>query len=309
VYQYFSYEFTTSSQQLFCSNQSNKPEKNPTLIQSFNFHIASIERLEGTEFAHNTVRKYKSVLNSIKRYLKGADIALPDLDYSFVSNYYSYLVSKEGLKNNSALKNLKCLYRVIHICILNKWISSNPFTEFKCAYKQPIRPYLTEAEIEQLYSTAFSSSKLRKVRDLFILQIYSGLAYADMQSLSKTNIEVGVDGKQWIVLNRLKTGQRSAIPILPRALEVLQRYNYELPICSNQKMNDYLKEIATACNINKCLTSHIGRHTFATTVTLSKGVPIETVSRMLGHCDLKTTQIYAKVTDQKVSNDMDRLFI
>ena len=263
-----------------------------------------MEKLEGTEFAHNTVRKYKSVLNSIKRFLKGADISLPDLNYSFVSDYYTYLVSKEGLKNNSALKNLKCLYRVIHICILNKWIDSNPFTEFKCSYKQPIRPYLTETEIELLYLKPIPSLRLRRVRDLFVFQIYTGLAYADMQSLSKDNIEIGVDGKQWIVLNRLKTGQRSAIPILTRALEVLKRYNYELPICSNQKFNTYLKEIASGCNINKRLTSHIGRHTFATTITLSKGVPIETVSRMLGHCDLKTTQIYAKVTDQKVSDDM-----
>lgn len=121
---------------------------------------------------------------------------------------------------------------------------------------------------------------------------------------SKDNIEVGVDGKQWIVINRTKTGNRSAIPILPRALEILKRYNYSLPVCTNQKFNFYLKEIATICGITKSITTHIGRHTFATTITLSHKVPIETVSRMLGHSDLKTTQIYPKVTDQKTASDM-----
>ena len=150
----------------------------------------------------------------------------------------------------------------------------------------------------------FSYLKLRRIKDLFIFQIYTGLAYADLQALSKDNIEVGVDGRQWIVINRTKTGNRSAIPILPRALEVLNRYNYNLPLCSNQKFNSYLKEIATTCGISKSITTHTARHTFATTITLSHKVPIETVSRMLGHTDLKTTQIYAKVTDQKTASDM-----
>jgi site-specific recombinase XerD len=303
VNQYFIYTYTATDQ-LLSYEKTEKRVDQKSLISAFEFHIKSIENLEGTQFAHNTVRKYKSVLNSLNRFLKGKEVLLSDLDYSFVSNYYTFLVSKEGLQNNSALKNLKCLYRVIHICILNKWLLTNPFSEFRCGYKQPNRTYLTEQEIELIYSKQFSYLKLRRIKDLFIFQIYTGLAYADLQALSKDNIEVGVDGRQWIVINRTKTGNRSAIPILPRALEVLKRYNYNLPVCSNQKFNSYLKEIATTCEISKCITTHTGRHTFATTITLSHKVPIETVSRMLGHTDLKTTQIYAKVTDQKTASDM-----
>ncbi len=129
-----------------------------------------------------------------------------------------------------------------------------------------------------------------------------------MESLTSENIEVGVDGKQWVIINRQKTGIRSAIPILPRAISILNKYNYKLPVCTNQRMNGYLKEIADLCNIKKTLTTHIARHTFATTITLSKGVPIETVSKMLGHSDIRTTQIYAKVTDRKVAQDMKQLY-
>ena len=139
------------------------------------------------------------------------------------------------------------------------------------------------------------------------------MAYADVKKLSRKNIGFGVDGERWIFINRTKTDTRSNIPILPIAAFILDKYedhpqvvNQEklLPILSNQKMNSYLKEIADVCGINKELTYHIARHTFATTVTLSNGVPIESVSKMLGHKNLKTTQHYAKILDLKVSIDM-----
>ena len=130
-----------------------------------------------------------------------------------------------------------------------------------------------------------------------------------MVTLTTNNIEVGVDGNQWLVINRVKTGTRSAIPLLPVALAIITKYRYKLPYYSNQKLNEYLKEVATIANINKHLTSHIGRHTFATTITLGKGVPIETVSLMLGHTSISTTQIYAKVTDYKVAKDMSLLLL
>lgn len=137
-----------------------------------------------------------------------------------------------------------------------------------------------------------------------------------MAELTEDSIEIGIDGKKWIVINRKKTGTRSSIPILPRAQEVLDKYKNDphcisecklLPVCTNQRMNGYLKEIADLCEIKKPLTTHIARHTFATTITLSHGVPIETVSKMLGHSDLKTTQIYSKVVDRKIADDMRHL--
>ena len=159
----------------------------------------------------------------------------------------------------------------------------------------------------------FVSERLELVRDIFIFSCFTGLAYVDVQQLNKNHISLGIDGDKWIFKNRQKTDTPSKIPLLPMAMEIVDKYknhptcvneNRLLPILSNQKMNAYLKEIADVCGINKELTFHIARHTFATTVTLSNGVPIETVSKMLGHTNLKTTQHYAKILDKKISNDM-----
>jgi site-specific recombinase XerD len=184
--------------------------------------------------------------------------------------------------------------------------------DFSCAFINNPRPYLNESEIEKIVSKKLPIERLAKVRDTFVFQIYTGLSFIDMQELTNKNIEIGIDGKEWIVSSRKKTGNRLSIPLLPRARAVLDKYRESsngrlLPICSNQRFNGYLKEIADLCGIEKDITSHLGRHTFATTITLSKGIPIETVSRLLGHTSLVTTQIYAKVIDRKVADDMQFL--
>lgn len=159
----------------------------------------------------------------------------------------------------------------------------------------------------------FVSERLELVRDIFIFSCFTGLAYIDVKQLTLDNISLGIDGDKWIFKNRQKTETASKIPLLPVAQEIINKYsehpvckneNRLLPILSNQKMNAYLKEIVDVCEINKDLTFHIARHTFATTVTLSNGVPLETVSKMLGHTNLKTTQHYAKILDKKISEDM-----
>jgi site-specific recombinase XerD len=278
-----------------------------TLFEAYEHHIASISNLVGIDYTTTTVKRYKSSLNSLKRYRNNQDIRLCDLDFNFIFGYHSYMKTVEGLQHNSAAKNIKNLNGVIHTATKNNWLISNPFKDFSCNYVNPIRCYLTEDEIDSLINKVFKIDRLTKVRDVFVFQIYTGLSFADLYDLTKDSIEVGVDGKEWIVINRKKTHVRSAIPILPRAREILLKYNYHLPVYCNQRTNSYLKEIADLCNINKPLTSHIARHTFATTVTLSKGVPIETVSKMLGHTDIRTTQIYAKITDRKVASDMKKL--
>jgi site-specific recombinase XerD len=154
------------------------------------------------------------------------------------------------------------------------------------------------------------------VRDVFLFCCYTGLAFADVEKLKPSEIGIGVDGTKWIFTNRQKTDTLSRIPLLPIAMDLLEKYkdhpaciNSEkvLPVLSNQKYNEYLKEIANICSINKKLTTHTARHTFATTITLSNGVPMESVSKMLGHKNLKTTQHYAKVLDKKISEDMKLL--
>jgi site-specific recombinase XerD len=292
-----------------------------TLTQAYEKHLVWIENLIGTDFASNTLKRYRSSLNGLKEFmdkeLRRSDIRLCDLDKKFIEAYEIYLKSKKGLKQNSAAKDIKNLCRVISKAIGYKWIPDNPFKDFSCPYVNPPRSYLTEEEINTLYEKDFSIDRLVRVRDLFIFQIYTGLSYVDLTDLTEDSIEIGIDGKRWIVINRKKTGTRSSIPILPRAQEILDKYKEDpvcladhkiLPFYCNQRMNGYLKEIADICGIRKILTTHLARHTFATTVTLSNGVPIETVSKMLGHSDLKTTQIYSKVVDRKVADDMRHLF-
>jgi site-specific recombinase XerD len=165
-------------------------------------------------------------------------------------------------------------------------------------------------------SKTFVSERLGLVRDIFLFSCYTGLAYIDVQKLRRSEIVKGHDGEQWIFTSRQKTDTPSRIPLMPYALSVIEKYkdhpqceleNRLLPILSNQKMNAYLKEIADLCGITKDLTFHIARHTFATTVTLLNGVPIESVSKMLGHTNIKTTQHYARILDLKVREDMGAL--
>lgn len=187
---------------------------------------------------------------------------------------------------------------------------------FNMALWEVEREALAAEELDRMAIKSFATERLNQVRDIFLFSCFTGLAYVDLQKLKRSEISNGIDGGKWIFTRRQKTDTASRIPLLPMAQQILEKYsdhplcrekNKALPILSNQKMNQYLKEIADACQIDKYLTFHIARHTFATTITLSNGVPIETVSKMLGHRNLKTTQHYAKILDRKVSKDMQAL--
>jgi site-specific recombinase XerD len=182
--------------------------------------------------------------------------------------------------------------------------------------REVIPEFLTEYEIERIIEKKFASKRLTEVRDVFIFCCYTGLAFTDVKKLKPSEIGIGIDGTKWIFKNRQKTETRSRIPLLSGAIDILERYkdhpaciNSEkvLPVLSNQKYNDYLKEIANICGINKKMSTHTARHTFATSVTLTNGVPMESVSKMLGHKNIKTTQHYAQVIDKKLSDDMNIL--
>ncbi|MBC7525152.1 MAG: integrase catalytic domain-containing protein, partial [Flavobacterium sp.] len=203
--------------------------------------------------------------------------------------------------------------KVIKICLDNDWITKNPFSNYKAKLNEVEREFLSELEINNLINKDFSIQRLALVRDIFVFSCFTGLAYIDVKNLTLNHINIGIDGNKWIFTHRQKTETPSKIPLLPIPEMLIEKYkshpqcvnqNKLLPILTNQRMNSYLKEIAAACGINKELTFHIARHTFATTVTLSNGVPIETVSKMLGHKNIQTTQHYAKVLEKKVSEDM-----
>ena len=292
-------------------------EKTYSLIEIFKDHNNRVACLVGKEFAPATHKRYETSLRHTQAFLQYQygvlDINIEKVDNTFVANFDYYLRNVHNCNNNSTLKYIKNFGKIIRICISNGWIVKNPFLNYKGKIKTVNRQYLSEEEITRMAEKDLGIDRLSHVRDVFLFCCYTGLAYVDVKKLKASEIAIGVDGNPWIFTNRQKTDVRSAIPLLPVAAELIRKYannpfckskDISLPVPSNQKMNGYLKEIATICEINKPLTSHIARHTFATTVTLSNGVPIETVSKMLGHSSIRQTQHYAKILDLKVSADM-----
>ncbi len=233
-----------------------------------------------------------------------------------MSEYEYWLKTFRKCAHNTAVKYLANFKKIVLICVKNGWLQKDPFFNYKFKKKTVARDYLSEVELKVMQEKKFSSERLEKVRDIFMFCCYTGLAYADVYKLKRSEIKIGIDGKQWIFANRKKNDEFFRTPLLPISLSLLEKYSAHpeciakdrmLPVLTNQKMNCYLKEIVDTCSINKELTFHIARHTFATTVTLNNGVPIETVSKMLGHTNLKTTQHYAKLLDGRISEDMARL--
>lgn len=295
-------------------------EKPRMLLEIFQQHNNQVAELIGKEFSAATLERYKTSLEHTRSYLQWkyhvADIDIRKLDFEFISEYEFWLKSVRSCNHNTSIKYLSNFRKIVNRCIRNGWLTSDPFVGFKMTKKEVIREALTENELQILATKTFVADRLGQVRDIFLFCCFSGLSYADVKKLKKSEIGIGIDGEKWIFTSRQKTETASRIPLLPTTIEILKRYenhpqcvnqNRILPVLSNQKMNAYLKEIVDVCGITKNLTFHIARHTFATTVTLSNGVPIETVSKMLGHMNLKTTQLYAKVLDRKVSDDMNAL--
>ena len=292
-------------------------ERARMLIPIFQDHNNKIKELVGKEYAPGTLERYKTSLSHTIEFLqwkyKVSDIEINKIDHAFVTDYEFWLRSVRNCANNTAVKYIKNFNKIIKICLANDWLDKNPFANYKSKVKEVERVYLSEEEIQNIIEKDFKTERLSLVRDIFLFSCFTGLAYIDVKNLTKSHISFGIDGEKWIFTHRQKTESASKIPILPLTQMIIDKYednpqsvNQEklLPILSNQKMNAYLKEIATVCNIEKELTFHIARHTFATTVTLTNGVPIESVSKMLGHKNLRTTQHYAKVLDKKVSEDM-----
>jgi site-specific recombinase XerD len=297
-----------------------KDKKVHMLIEIFKEHNRKMKELMGKEFSKGTMQRYEISLRHTQQFLsyyyKTHDIDIRKIDHQFISEYDFFLRSIRKCENNSTVKYIKNFGKIIRICLANGWLKADPFINYKGKIKTINRVFLSEQEIQLMAHKEFGSSRLTQVRDIFLFCCFTGLAYADVKKLKRSHITKGVDGEQWIFTKRQKTDTRSAIPLLPFAISLIQKYvehplcvnnDIPLPVPSNQKMNEYLKEVATICGINKVLTSHIARHTFATTITLSNGVPIESVSKMLGHSSLKETQHYAKILDKKVSEDMQIL--
>ena len=295
-------------------------EEQKSLIETFEYHNNQMKELIGVDVVKATHTKFETVLKKLKLYLKKhykrSDMQLQELDHKFIVDFEYFLKVDQAIGHNTVMKYIRNLKKVMNMAVMNDWLVKNPFNNFKCSTKKVTREILTEKELQVLSEKEFSIQRLEEVRDIFLFCCYTGYAFVDVEKLKPSDVALGIDGGKWIFTNRKKTGTTSNVPLLPPAQEIIDKYAEHpycvakgklLPVKSNQKMNAYLKEIADLCSITKKLTMHIARHTFATTVTLSNGVPIETVSRLLGHTKLATTQIYAQVLEHKVSHDMNAL--
>ncbi|WP_233487188.1 site-specific integrase [Tenacibaculum sp. E3R01] len=275
---------------------------------------------------YGTLKNYFTTQKYIKLFLvekrKTQELYLSQLTFRFLVDFEKFLRSyvpldhQKKMENNTIMKHIQRLRKMVTLAYKMEWIDKDPFIKFKPTYIKKEREFLRDDELQTIIDKEFEIERLNLVKDLFIFRCYTGLSYIDVMNLNEDNIAIGIDGNYWIITNRQKTHNKVKIPILPMAEKFINKYRWHIktrktktlfPNISNQKLNAYLKEIADLCEIKKNLTFHMVRHTFATTVTLSNGVPIETVSKLLEHSKIVTTQIYARVIERKVSNDINKL--
>jgi site-specific recombinase XerD len=287
--------------------------KHQNLLALFDRHNEERKLLVGKTISETTHDKYRITRNHLADFIKEwyslSDIPLKDIDHKFICDFEVFMLTSRGCTENTTARYIQFFKHIIIVATKLGWIDGNPFSEYKVKIKKTDRGYLTQEEVEILMKQKFETKRLERVRDVFVFCCFTGLSYIDIKTLTSDNIRTSFDGKLWIMGKREKTDESYNIPLLDIPKMILEKYrnalfdNRLLPVIGNHSSNAYLKEIGEICGIKKKLTFHLSRHTFAT-LTLSKGVSIESVSKMLGHANIKTTQIYARITSEKISNDM-----
>lgn len=297
-------------------------ENSKTLQELIRYHSRKIE----STLASGTIRNFGITEGYVDKFLikeyNTSDVYLRELDYKFLCDFENFLLEfypkkhPRSMSHNTVMKHIQRLRKMVTMAYHLEWLDKDPFRRWKTTFEKKEREFLSPNELSNLETYEFPLERLDRIRDLFVFSCYTGISYIDIMGLTLDNITMGIDGNNWIVTKRQKTKTPIKIPLLDPALELIKKYaNHPvtqitgslLPIITNEKLNVYLKEVAILCGIKKNLTFHMARHTFATTVTLSNGVPIETVSKLLGHTKIATTQIYARVLENKVSKDMNTL--
>lgn len=286
-----------------------------TVLSLYDTQVEQKRNLVGKTIRDTTLSKYLATRKRVGDFMvhkyKKEDMPIRDVDFQFVTDYEVYLKSVCKCGHNSTVKHLRYLKQIITNALKNRYITVDPFDDYTLGYKPVKKEFLIEPEIKKLMNKKFEAPRLEEVRDVFLFQIFTGLAYIDAANLTNDNIIEDGFGQKWIQLTRQKSSVQANIPLLDIPLSILKKYSgleneKLLPIHTNQKMNEYLKEIASLCGINKRLTTHCGRHSFGT-IMLTKGVSIESVSKMLGHTNITTTQIYAKVLNQKIFTEVNKV--
>ncbi|CAM3978193.1 site-specific integrase [Flavobacterium weaverense] len=290
--------------------------KTHNLVEVFEYENKRIMKL----VKPGTYSKYVAVLNNLKKYLlhqyKLTDLDIKRVDFQFVTDFDYYLRSEIGCANNYTVRTIKTFRQVVRTCLYKGWIDKDPCLNYKSKMVREETGFLTKAEIDSIYSKEFAIKRLDQVRDVFIVSCYTGLAYVDVHLLCKDDIVTNLDGTTWINIHRKKTNTFCNIPILPIVQEIFEKYKDDalvlnsgklLPVPSNQRMNAYLKEIQDICAIKTLITSHLARHSFATSICRDFGLPLPTLSKIMGHTSMEQTLKYAKLTDQKLNSDVQEL--
>ena len=322
IYEDLMYREQLVTAQLIKSIYLGEGKTHKSLNELIEYHSQKIENT----LAPGTIRNFKITENYISKFLlkkiKTSDIYLNQLDYKFICDFQNFLANyypkghPKAMKQNTVMKHLQRLRKMTTLAYHLEWAEKDPFIRWKPTYTKTHRGYLSANELSNIENYTFLIERLERVRDLFVFSSYTGISYVDIMLLTPDNIHLGIDGNNWIITKRQKTKSSVKVPLLETALALVKKYAHHpmtqvsgtlFPIITNEKLNFYLKEVALATGITKNLTFHMARHTFATTVTLTNGVPIETVSKMLGHSKIATTQIYARVIESKVSDDMNKL--
>lgn len=283
-----------------------------TILGAYDLHNQKTKKLIGIDFNKLSWSRYvesrRKVALFINKFYKRKDVRLKDLDLKFIQDLEYFFKTELNLKQATVYRSMQRVKKIIQFAISENYLKKDPFHLYKNKKYKTVIVYLTDEELKRLEYHKFSQKRLEQVKDMFIFCCYTGLAYTEMSTLSSKNIEIGFDGKEWIQMIRKKTNKKLSIPLLPKAKEILDKYNNELPEISNQKFNSYLKEISELLSIDKKLTHHIARKTFATTVLLYNNVPMEIVSELLGHSNMNITQAhYGKIVQNKVSLEIGKL--
>lgn len=291
--------------------------KQETLLKLFEQHNAEFSKKVGHSRAKGTFQRYVTVCKHLHEFIphtyKRDDIPLKELNLTFINDFEYFLRTEKKCRTNTVWGYMIVLKHIVAIARNDGRLPFNPFAGYINSPENVDRGYLTKAEIQTLMDAPMKNTYHELVRDLFVFSVFTGLAYSDVKNLTTDNLQTFFDGNLWIITRRKKTNTESNIRLLDVPLKIIEKYkgmtrdNKVFPMPSNTTCNRILKEIGNQCGFKTRLSTHVARHTNATTVLLSNGVPIETVSRLLGHTNIKTTQIYAKITNQKISQDMEVL--
>ena len=288
-----------------------------TLLQIFEEHNNKCRKLIGKDFTDKTVQRYETTQRYLKEFIKNeyrlSDIILNEITPSFIHNFEVFLKVEKQCAQNAMITRMKNLKKIIRIALENDQIKKNPFIGIRFKLDETNPEFLTMAEIQIIISKEMSIKRIEQVKDIFLFCCFTGLAFSDVQQLSLEHIIKGNGGEIWIRKARQKTKNMCNIPLLPIPASLIDKYKAHpesikngkiFPVPSNQKYNSYLKEISDICRINKHLTSHVARHSYATSVCLANGVSMENVAKMLGHSDTTITKHYARVLDSSILRDM-----